>query len=77
MENAISLSAAEAGKRYVVVELPADRRLRSRLMSLGLIRRSLVVVTHRFGSYAIVQILNSTRIGVNGEAAAGIMVEPR
>ena len=77
MENAISLSAAEVGKRYVVVELPADKRLRSRLMSLGLIRRSLVVVTYRFRSYAIVRILNSTSIGVGDEAATEIMVEPR
>ena len=77
MENAIPLSGTEVGGRYMVTELPAEKRLRMRLMTLGLLERSVVKITCRYGNYLIVRIFDSTNIGLDGNVAAEIKVEPR
>ena len=72
--NAITLSDAQPGSRYCILEIKEEKRLVNRLSSMGLLRGSTVEICQNYKKQPVLLFARDTLVAIGREESKKIMV---
>lgn len=72
--NTITLSEAQPGKRYCIMEIKEENRLVNRLSSMGLLCGSTVEVCQNYKKQPVLLFARDTLVAIGREESKKIMV---
>ena len=75
--NTITLSDAQPGKRYCIMEIKEENRLVNRLSSMGLLCGSTVEICQNYKKQPVLLFARDTLVAIGREESKKIMIKTR